>query len=76
MLKKAILVLVLASFLATPKVVFADEVVCPQPYGGGVVCGVHTPVATGIGDNLPVIGASLIGASILLAFIGKKLARA
>ena len=52
-----------------------DEVICPQPYGGGVVCGVktHEPVATGIGDNIPLIGASFILASGVLFLLSKKL---
>ena len=65
------------ALLVMPKTVLADDtqtVVCPQPYGGGVVCGVetHVPVNTGIGDNLPLVGAGLILASGVVYFLSKK----
>jgi len=53
-----------------------DEVViCPQPYGGGVVCGVktHKPVDTGIADSLPLIASGFLGSSGLLAYFSRKL---
>ena len=46
--------------------------ICPQPYGGAVVCGVHTPVETGIADNIPLVGSGLLGASGVLAYLSKK----
>jgi hypothetical protein len=56
------------------KVLAAEEqIICPQPYGGGVVCGVHTVVNTGLGDNLGLIGVGIILASIVLFLISKKL---
>jgi LPXTG-motif cell wall-anchored protein len=48
------------------------QIICPQPYGGGVVCGVHTPVNTGIGDNLAVIGGVLLVSSLIFLFFSKK----
>ncbi len=50
-----------------------QEIICPQPYGGGVVCGVHVPVNTGIGDNLALIGAGLLGSSGVIAFFSRKI---
>jgi LPXTG-motif cell wall-anchored protein len=51
------------------------QIICPQPYGGGVVCGVHTPVNTGIGDNLAIIGAGLLIASVIFLVLSKKFKR-
>ena len=48
------------------------QIICPQPYGGGVVCGVHTPVNTGIGDNLALIGAILLVSSLIFLVLSKK----
>lgn len=54
-----------------------EQIICPQPYGGGVVCGirthVHTPVNTGIADNLPLIGAFCLGASGVLLYFSRKI---
>lgn len=68
------------AFLAVPAVARASEVteeviICPQPYGGGVVCGVktHAPVEAGVGDSLPMIGSGLLGASAMIAYFTKKL---
>lgn len=77
MIKKIALMLTFAVLLAiSASQVSADDtqVVCPQPYGGGVVCGVetHVPVNTGIGDNLPLVGSSLILASGLFYFLSRK----
>jgi hypothetical protein len=58
--------------LASPVGVLADEIICPQPYGGGVVCGVHTPVATGLGDNLAIIGGLLLTSSFVFSRISKR----
>ncbi len=46
--------------------------VCTQYYGGGVVCGVHTPVETGIADNIPLIASGFLGASGVLAYLSRK----
>lgn len=74
-MKKLILFLSALIFLAVPARVSAEEVqiICPQPYGGGVVCGVHTPVDTAIGDNLGLIGAGLLVSSAVLLILSKKL---
>lgn len=48
------------------------QIICPQPYGGGVVCGIHTPVNTGLGDNLALVGAGLLVASVVFLFLSKK----
>lgn len=76
MMKKALFSLAVLAFLASPTAVLAadEAIVCPQPYGGGVVCGIkHEPVNTGIADNLPLIGSGFIGASALLAYLTRKL---
>ena len=46
--------------------------VCTQYYGGGVVCGVHTPINTGIADSLPLIASGFIGAGGVLAYFSKR----
>lgn len=75
-MKKIILTISVLAVLALPTKVMAndsqDTVICPQPYGGGVVCGVHTPVETGIGDNLGLIGSGLIMASGVVSYLSKK----
>lgn len=48
------------------------QIICPQPYGGGVVCGIHTPVNTGIADNLALVGAGLLFTSVVFLFLSKK----
>ncbi len=73
-MKKLLVILSVLAFFAAPKVVFgAEEKICTQPYGSGVVCGVHTVVETGLGENLAMAGAGLIGASGVLQFFAKKL---
>lgn len=59
--------------LAMPSLASAQEQVCSQVYGGGVVCGVHTVVETGLGENLAMFGFVLIASSIFLQFFAKKL---
>lgn len=73
-MRKLIFVVLALVSLAAPLQVKADdqEIICPQPYGGGVVCGVHTPVNTGIGDNLAVIGGGLLASSLIFLFLSKK----
>jgi hypothetical protein len=74
MLKKLLATFALLPILGFPSVVHAEDsvVVCPQPYGGGVVCGVHTPVATGTGENLLLIGALLLVSSLVFLFLSKR----
>ena len=74
LMKKLITVLAVLAFLALPKAVFAEDTttVCTQYYGGGVVCGVHTPVNTGIADNIPLIASGFLGAGGILAYISRK----
>lgn len=82
MLRKFAFLALIFVILSLPKVALASEVVdeeiiCPQPYGGGVVCGVktHVPVETGIADNLPLIGAGFLIASGALLYFSKKFKR-
>ncbi len=72
MKKLILLAVVLAAFLASPKVAMAETQVCTQSYGGGVVCGAHTPVNTGIADNLGLVGIGTILASGIFFFISQK----
>ncbi|QQG41644.1 MAG: hypothetical protein HYV90_05835 [Candidatus Woesebacteria bacterium] len=64
------------SFSLLANVVLAEDenVICPQPYGGGVVCGVktHVPVETGLGDNWGLIGLGLLGASVFTVILSKR----
>ena len=73
-MKKLIFIVLALISLAAPARVLAQEteIICPQPYGGGVVCGVHTPVATGLGDNLAVIGGVLLVSSLIFLIISKR----
>ena len=74
MFKKLTIALAALSFLGLPSsVLAATEQVCTQPYGSGVVCGVHTVVDTGLGENLAIAGTVLLLASGVLLFISKKL---
>jgi LPXTG-motif cell wall-anchored protein len=79
MFKKFIVLAVVLLSLSLPKTtsaaeVVTEEIICPQPYGGGVVCGVktHVPVETGIAENLTLIGAGFILASGALLYFSKK----
>lgn len=79
MFKKFVVLAVVFLSLALPSVASANEIVteeiiCPQPYGGGVVCGVktHVPVETGIAENLTLLGAGFILASGALIYFSKK----
>lgn len=73
-MKKLIFVTLALIFLSVPVAVKAEDqqIICPQPYGGGVVCGVHTPVNTGLGDNLTLIGGGLLATSLVFWFLSKK----
>jgi hypothetical protein len=64
-MKKVILALILGMNLLLPKAILAQEQVCTTVYGGGTVCGAHTPVNTDWGDINPAI----VGL-VLLAFSG------
>lgn len=73
-MKKLIVVTAVLAFLALPRAAKAqgEVTVCTQYYGGGVVCGVHTPIATGIADNLPLIASGFLGAGGILAYLTNK----
>lgn len=75
-MKKLIFLVTTLVVLAAPSQVLADheKVVCPQPYGGGVVCGVktHKPVETGLSENLALAGILALGASGFFAKLSKK----
>ena len=73
-MKKLIFVILALIFLATPAGVLAEEteIICPQPYGGGVVCGVHVPVETGIADNIALIGSLMLGSSGIFYYFSKR----
>lgn len=64
-----------AVLLINPRILLAQEQICTQVYGGGVVCGAkteHKPVDTGIGENLVAFGAGLILVSGVLFYFSKK----
>lgn len=62
------------SLFAIPARAADEAIICPQPYGGGVVCGVktHEPVNTGLGENLALIGAGLLVSSLGFLAVSKK----
>ena len=79
MLKKVAIVLfslfTIHYSLFTSAVHAVDEaIICPQPYGGGVVCGIktHEPVDAGLGENMALAGVLALGASGILRFLSKK----
>jgi len=74
MLKKFVFLALVLVSLSAPSVALAsqvpdEQIICPQPYGGGVVCGVRT----GIADNLPLFGALALGVSGTLLYFSKKI---
>lgn len=73
---KKLLTLVLSTLylvLSTAAVKAEDsQIICPQPYGGGVVCGIHTTVNTGLGDNLAMVGGALLVSSLMFLVLSKK----
>jgi LPXTG-motif cell wall-anchored protein len=73
-MKKLIFVILALIFASNPVRVLAEEIqiICPQAYGGGVVCGVHTPVETGLGDNLAIIGGVLLISSLIFLVLSKR----
>ncbi len=76
-MQRILVVLLVLAVLAAPKGVFAQEQICTQAYGGGVVCGAktHTPVNTGLVDNPSVLGASFLLVSGTLFLASRKLKR-
>jgi len=52
-----------------------EEIICPQPYGNGVVCGAktHEPVDTALGDNPVEFAGILLVSSFVLTKLSKKL---
>lgn len=77
-MKKILFSLIVLAVIAFPKAAFAEgeTTVCTQSYGGGVVCGVHTPVNTGIADNIPLIASGFLGAGGVLAYFSRKFKKA
>jgi hypothetical protein len=77
LMRKLIFGLATFSFLAFPGQSLAQEAttVCVQSYGGGVVCGVHTPVATGAANNILLIGLLLLASSIIFYLFSRKAKR-
>lgn len=73
-MKKLIASLTILAFFALPADISAEgkETVCTQSYGGGVVCGVHAPVETGIADSLPLIASGFLGAGGVIAYFSAK----
>jgi hypothetical protein len=72
-MKKVILALILGMNLLLPKAILAQEQVCTTVYGGGTVCGAHTPVNTDWGDiNPAVIGFVLLTFSGLIYVYSTK----
>lgn len=74
LMKKLIFSFIVLAFIAFPKAAFAEgeTTVCTQSYGGGVVCGVHTPVNTGIADNIPLVASLALGSSGVFFFFSKR----
>ena len=64
--------------LMTPSVLRAEDNVqtCTTvtQYNGSVsyICGSHAPVNTGLGDNLALVGALILGTSGFLLFLSKR----
>jgi hypothetical protein len=82
MLKKSIFIstLLFIAGLVSPVFTYAQQAATTctavTQYGGAVsyICGAetHVPVATGVGDNLALVGAMALGASALLFYLSKK----
>mgnify|MGYP001588058545 CR=1 FL=1 len=71
----ATILVLTAVLLFSPRILRAQEQICTQVYGGGVVCGAkteHKPVDTGIGENLVAFGAGLVLVSGILFYFSKK----
>ncbi len=51
--------------------------VCTTVYGGGVVCGAHTPVETGLADYNPALwGFMLLAVSGAALYLAKRVRKA
>lgn len=72
-MQRLFLVLTVLAFLVSPKQALAQTQVCTQAYGGGVICGVHTPVETGLAENLGKVGIGAILTSGVFFYISKKI---
>lgn len=74
-MKKLILASILAVSLILPGTALAQEEVCVQVYGGGVVCGAkHEVLGADLGDINPVVlGAAFLLTSFGLYRLSKKL---
>ena len=74
-MKKLVFAISALMFLVSPARILAEDtvIICPQAYGGGVVCGIHTPIDTGLGDNLAVIGGVLLVSSLIFLVLSKRL---
>lgn len=76
MKKLALIIALSILFLFSASKVQAEDEVCTQVYGGGVVCGAkHEVVDTGIEDvlNPTVLGFASLGASGALLILSKKI---
>ena len=78
MIKKVLVLSTIYFVLSTSSAQAEDVQTCTQvtQYGGavGYICGAstHTPVNTGIADNLPLIASGFLSASGFLAYLSKK----
>jgi len=69
-----ILSLVLAVLVLAKPVRAADEQVCTQVYGGGVVCGAkHEVVNTSFNIHPAILGGAFLGVSRVFSFLSRKL---
>ena len=76
MKKLALIATLISLFLFSVSNVYAEDQVCTQVYGGGVVCGAkHEAVDTGIENalNPTVLGILSLGASGILLVLSKRI---
>jgi hypothetical protein len=76
MKKLALIATLISLFLVFTSSVKAEDQVCTQVYGGGVVCGAkHEAVDTGIENvlNPTVLGVLSLGASGILLVLSKRM---
>lgn len=73
-MKKLMFVLTVLAFVAFPGKALAEDsvTICTQYYGGGVVCGVHTPIETGVAENIPLIGSLILSSSGIFFYLAKR----
>lgn len=70
------LVAIVGALIVGASTVSAQET-CTTVYGGGVVCGAHTPVETGLADFHPAIwGFGFLAASGAALFLAKRVRKA